>query len=106
MLNKMLLSRQQLRCRSAPEGANAFQSAKPNPVSVRKTPKNPQKPRMTTSRYNHISRTTTIALSIFHAGAIAAFFFFSWQAFWTALFLNWLALSLGIGMGYHRLLTH
>ncbi len=50
--------------------------------------------------------TTAIALGVFHTGAIAALFFFSWQAFWTAVFLNWLALSLGIGMGYHRLLTH
>jgi stearoyl-CoA desaturase (delta-9 desaturase) len=61
---------------------------------------------MTNGRYNTLNPTTAVALGVFHAGAIAALFFFSWQAFWTALFLNWLALSLGIGMGYHRLLTH
>ncbi|MDZ4797971.1 MAG: fatty acid desaturase [Bryobacteraceae bacterium] len=61
---------------------------------------------MTDSRYSSINPSTAIALGVFHTGAIAALFFFSWQAFWTAVFLNWLALSLGIGMGYHRLLTH
>ena len=42
----------------------------------------------------------------FHIGALAALFFFSWKAFFVALFLYWVAGSLGIGMGYHRLLTH
>jgi len=46
------------------------------------------------------------AFAVFHAGAIAALFFFSWPAFFTALALYWISLSLGIGMGYHRLLTH
>jgi stearoyl-CoA desaturase (delta-9 desaturase) len=41
-----------------------------------------------------------------HIGAVAAFFFFDWAALWTALFFHWAALTLGIGMGYHRLLTH
>ena len=61
---------------------------------------------MTENRYNTVSATTTITFAIFHAGAIAALFFFSWPAFWMAVFLNWVALSLGIGMAYHRLLTH
>ena len=37
---------------------------------------------------------------------MAALFFFSWPAFFTALVLYWISLSLGIGMRYHRLLTH
>jgi stearoyl-CoA desaturase (delta-9 desaturase) len=45
-------------------------------------------------------------LAVFHAGAIAAFFFFSWKALAVAFVLNWVALCLGIGMSYHRLLTH
>lgn len=61
---------------------------------------------MTDTRYEKVSTVTAVAFGVFHLGAIAALFFFSWQAFWTALFLNWVALSLGIGMGYHRLLTH
>ncbi len=61
---------------------------------------------MTDPRYSKYNTITTVALALFHVGAIAAFFFFSWTAFWTAVFLNWVALSLGIGMAYHRLLTH
>ena len=52
---------------------------------------------------NWISAT---AFTAFHIGALAALFFFTWPAFLTALGLYWLSLSLGIGMGYHRLLTH
>jgi fatty-acid desaturase len=47
-----------------------------------------------------------IAFSIVHTGALAALFFFSWPAIITAAVLYWIALSWGIGMGYHRLLTH
>ena len=53
-----------------------------------------------------INCVSTLAFGIFHVGAVAALFFFSWPAFFTALGLYWVALSLGIGMGYHRLLTH
>jgi stearoyl-CoA desaturase (delta-9 desaturase) len=42
----------------------------------------------------------------FHIGAVAALFMFSWKAFLLAMVLWWVAGSLGIGMGYHRLLTH
>ena len=45
-------------------------------------------------------------MGLFHVGAIAALFFFSWKAFAVAVVLWWVATSLGIGMGYHRLLTH
>lgn len=47
-----------------------------------------------------------IFLVIAHAGAIAALFFWSWPAIICAVILYWIAGSLGIGMGYHRLLTH
>src|ERR1700678_1799878 len=49
---------------------------------------------------------TAIAMGIFHIGAIAALFFFTWPAFFVAIFLWWVSGSLGIGMAYHRLLTH
>ena len=49
---------------------------------------------------------TTSFMLLFHIGAIAALFFFSWKAFLLALLLWWVAGSFGIGMGYHRLLTH
>jgi len=53
-----------------------------------------------------INWTTSIFIGAFHAGAIAALFFFTWKAFALAVVLGWVAGSLGIGMGYHRLLTH
>ena len=45
-------------------------------------------------------------LAVFHVGAVAALFLFTWPAFAVALFLTWLAGGLGISMGYHRLHTH
>jgi stearoyl-CoA desaturase (delta-9 desaturase) len=45
-------------------------------------------------------------MAMFHVGAVAALFFFSWQNAILAAFLWWVSGSLGIGMGYHRLLTH
>ena len=53
-----------------------------------------------------INPISVSVFTVFHAGAIASLFFFSWPAFFTALALYWVSLSLGIGMGYHRLLTH
>jgi stearoyl-CoA desaturase (delta-9 desaturase) len=49
---------------------------------------------------------TAVPLFLFHAGAVAALFMFDWGAAAVALCLWWVAESLGIGMGYHRLLTH
>lgn len=45
-------------------------------------------------------------MCLFHLGALAAPFFFSWGAVLLALFFLWVAGSPGIGIGYHRLLTH
>jgi sn-1 stearoyl-lipid 9-desaturase len=53
-----------------------------------------------------INWITAIFMVLFHIGALAALFFFSWKAFFTAVFLQWVGTSLGIGIGYHRLLTH
>jgi stearoyl-CoA desaturase (delta-9 desaturase) len=53
-----------------------------------------------------INWITAIFMLLFHVGAFAALFFFSWKAFFLAAFLYWVGGSLGIGMGYHRLLTH
>jgi len=55
---------------------------------------------------DEINWITASFMILFHMGAVAALFFFSWKAFLTALLLNWVATSLGIGVGYHRLLTH
>src|SRR2546423_14048354 len=49
---------------------------------------------------------SAIFLALFHLGAIAALFMFSWQALAVSVGLWWVSGSLGIGMGFHRLLTH
>jgi fatty-acid desaturase len=49
---------------------------------------------------------TAVFMVAFHIGAIAALFFFSWGAVITAAILYVFAINMGIGMGYHRLLTH
>ncbi|MBD2021568.1 acyl-CoA desaturase, partial [Leptolyngbya sp. FACHB-36] len=41
-----------------------------------------------------------------HAIALLAPWFFSWTALGVTLFLHWLFGSIGICLGYHRLLTH
>lgn len=53
-----------------------------------------------------INWTTSITMVIFHIGAVAALFMFTWEALFASLLLTYLAGSLGIGMGFHRLLTH
>ena len=45
-------------------------------------------------------------MGLFHVGAIAALFMFSWRVFFVTVFLYWLATGLGISLGYHRLHTH
>ncbi len=57
-------------------------------------------------RRKRVNWTTSIIVGLFHLGAIAALFVFSWQRLLTAVFLYWVATGLGISMGYHRLHTH
>ena len=57
-----------------------------------------------TSNKIHL-KNTAIVVS-FHALAIVALFYFSWQNLIVLLILNWMVASLGIGIGFHRLLTH
>src|SRR6202008_1649101 len=45
-------------------------------------------------------------IAVFHVGAIAALFFFSWSALAATAVLWVLAQNVGIAMSYHRLLTH
>jgi len=42
----------------------------------------------------------------FHLLTVPALFVFSWENLAATLFVNWIVISLGIGLGYHRLLTH
>src|SRR6201984_2657031 len=55
---------------------------------------------------NEINWITASFMMLFHVGAIVALFFFTWKAFFIAVFFWWLATRVGIGMCYHRLLTH
>lgn len=50
--------------------------------------------------------STVVAVVIFHALAVWALFEFSWANLGAALVAWWLAGSWGIGLSYHRLLTH
>jgi stearoyl-CoA desaturase (delta-9 desaturase) len=49
---------------------------------------------------------TVVTIAVFHLGALAALFFFSWQRVLVAAIIYVLAINVGIGMCYHRLLTH
>jgi stearoyl-CoA desaturase (delta-9 desaturase) len=53
-----------------------------------------------------INWTNNIVFGLFHLGALAALFMFSWRACAVAMFLYWMTTGLGISMGYHRLHTH
>ena len=55
---------------------------------------------------SRINWRTVVPLGLLHVGAVAAFFVFQWQALIVAVLLHWMAIGWGIGMGYHRLLTH
>ncbi|MFI5097437.1 MAG: acyl-CoA desaturase [Candidatus Acidiferrales bacterium] len=48
----------------------------------------------------------TLVMIGLHLCAFAAIFFFTWKALILTVVMWWVAGSLGIGMGYHRLLTH
>jgi len=54
----------------------------------------------------NLSPLTTFFMVAFHVGAAAALFMFTWNALIVSVVLLWVAGSLGIGMCYHRLLTH
>ncbi len=53
-----------------------------------------------------LSWVNVVFFGAFHALALLAPWFFSWSAIGVALFLHWLFGSIGICLGYHRLLTH
>jgi stearoyl-CoA desaturase (delta-9 desaturase) len=50
--------------------------------------------------------TNFLIITTFHVLAVVALFHFSWQNLAVFLVLSYAAESLGIGIGYHRLLTH
>jgi stearoyl-CoA desaturase (delta-9 desaturase) len=60
----------------------------------------------TTKDNKSINWHTATFMAFFHIGAVAALFMFSWKALVAAVVLWWISASLGVGMGFHRLLTH
>ena len=58
------------------------------------------------TRYSKINFITGGVLIWFHLQAAAALLSWSWTNVLTAVFLYWMAVGLGISMGYHRLHTH
>ncbi|HEY0564385.1 MAG TPA: fatty acid desaturase [Terriglobales bacterium] len=56
-----------------------------------------------TEKINWLTASIMVA---FHIGAVAALFMLSWNRVAVAVLLWWISGSLGIGLGYHRLLTH
>src|SRR3984893_6031322 len=61
---------------------------------------------MINKRVKGINWDTAIFMGLFHFGAVAALFMFSWRALLVSIVLWWMTASLGVGMGFHRLLTH
>jgi fatty-acid desaturase len=55
---------------------------------------------------DRINWITAIFMGLFHVGAIAALFCFSWTNLAVAAITYFFAINVGIGMAYHRLLTH
>jgi stearoyl-CoA desaturase (delta-9 desaturase) len=59
-----------------------------------------------TYQEGRINWITSLFMGAFHVGAIAALFFFSWKNLLVGLVMYFFAINVGIGMAYHRLLTH
>jgi stearoyl-CoA desaturase (delta-9 desaturase) len=49
---------------------------------------------------------TTIVMALFHVFAVVALFYFSWANLAAFFVMYFLAINVGIGVAYHRLLTH
>lgn len=58
------------------------------------------------SRVGKYNWHTIFFVATFHLLAIGAFFTFSWQNLVATLIVWWFANSWGVGIGYHRLLSH
>jgi fatty-acid desaturase len=55
---------------------------------------------------NRMNWPTSLVLVLFHIGAIAALFMFSWRSLLISMALYWMTVGWGISLGYHRLHTH
>ena len=90
----------------------------PQPVSVPETTSVPARQQHTVAARDQVRMGRAAAtehgfswpmlfiIGMFHVGALAALFFFSWQRLLVTIALYVLSINVGIGMCYHRLLTH
>ena len=77
------------------------------PVAVKVAMKVKQDLRMGREhQQGRVNWITTIVMAIFHVGAIAALFCFSWKNLAAFMITYFFAINIGIGVAYHRLLTH
>jgi fatty-acid desaturase len=60
----------------------------------------------TTIKRGAIQWNTTVFMIIFHTCALISLFMINWKVWPLTILLWWVSGSLGIGMGFHRLLTH
>jgi len=63
-------------------------------------------PNLEDSDQRVINWASIIWIALLHVGAIGAFFTFTWQGLVALVALHWLTGSVGICLGFHRLLTH
>lgn len=54
----------------------------------------------------NLNWSTFSVMVLFHIGALAALFLFTWKALLITAFLYWITVGFGISLGYHRLHTH
>ena len=57
-------------------------------------------------RYSRMAWITCVFMTLFHAGAVWALFNFTWSGLVVLAVTYYASIALGIGMSYHRLLTH
>ena len=55
---------------------------------------------------NGLEWTAVLWLGFLHLGVLAAPFCFTWKGLGVAFVLSWVTASLGVCLGFHRLLTH
>ncbi|MGA8163244.1 MAG: acyl-CoA desaturase, partial [Acidobacteriaceae bacterium] len=80
--------------------AHPSATAVPRPVDASHHPVMPKLGRK--AQGGKLSRITMFFMVLFHIGAVAALFFFSWKALACFAVLWFLAYNIGIGMCYHR----
>ncbi|NOX55588.1 MAG: acyl-CoA desaturase [Planctomycetes bacterium] len=99
--------------KEAPKGADpndsenqnqeVSQTTKPQPVADEDRPL----PKRYRDRFPHgVNWGNVVWMAAMHAGAVAAFWFITWQAVVLFFVLHWVTACLGVTLGYHRLLTH